>query len=378
MRTYSSRWWHLLITCSALLLAGTLVRAQEDADLPPELVHQYVGAFFSDANHGVVYADDVIIATSDGGTTWSVAYEGPFTSLFLLDLQSFWFFARGVDLNATSDGGHYFTVHAQPTYLDPHSGEQEAVSGDLFFLNATDGWTVSVANVLRTHDSGATWQATALPRGVGESHKIRMFDSQSGIAVEPRHAVIRTTDGGTTWVPVANAPKLSLLSCTGAGFCAGVAGTHGPVFVSADRGQSWTDTQAPLDLPDRDSISQVQALSPTFVAVVGSHSEMSFQAGVRPFITSRTPLPEHGPPTGLLLTWDGTQWTRLTHDSPQRLRGVSFVSPQVGWLVSNRNNLIFKTSDGGHTLTFVPDYFRQIAPPTPTFPAAEPTETPTR
>ena len=54
-----------------------------------------------------------------------------------------------------------------------------------------------------------------------------------------------------------------------------------------------------------------------------------------------------------------------------------FVDSSNGWIIGYGDNVIYKTADGGQTLQFVPDYFRQIAALTPSpAPFVLPTPTP--
>jgi photosystem II stability/assembly factor-like uncharacterized protein len=72
------------------------------------------------------------------------------------------------------------------------------------------------------------------------------------------------------------------------------------------------------------------------------------------------------PPRGFVLKWNGSTWTRFDHSEPDCFTGVHFVDENNGWLFASEHmNRIYKTTDGGRTLQFVPDYFRQLAVQTP-------------
>jgi photosystem II stability/assembly factor-like uncharacterized protein len=85
--------------------------------------------------------------------------------------------------------------------------------------------------------------------------------------------------------------------------------------------------------------------------------EMFAQGGPR--------FPTHAPAQGLVLKWDGSTWTRITHAVPNAFSGGYFVDDSNGWLLSYEHQ-IYKTTDGGQTLQLVNDYFRQLAALTPT------------
>jgi photosystem II stability/assembly factor-like uncharacterized protein len=332
-------------------------------------------------NHGYVYGERLgqcaITATSDGGASWQLRWRGAVTSAFFLDNQTFWFFAEAGDLHHTTDGGQTFE---QATVKHWGRRGPEAAYGKLSFLNQTEGW-VSSGRLLHTTDAGKNWTDTKLPDGVGDTHRIWMFSATEGLAVQEgsNPLVFRTTDGWTKGVKVSEAPPLSEdFSCTTRGVCAarGLMPQGGPVFLSRDRGQTWQDLQVPLQLPDRDEIRAVQAVNANLIVVVGTDKGYSYALDVRP-LGPRTPVPPSPPPRGIILVWQNGTWTRFTHDEPDSFAGLYFVDSAHGWLIGMNENLIYKTTDGGQTLTFVPDYFRQIfaLTPSPT-PFVLPTPTP--
>jgi len=377
----------------AMVSLARVVLAEEVPPQPPELTRTYEGVLFSDMNHGYVFgktAPTAVLATDNGGATWRLVldllYRPPtppsvlpelgqnIESVYFLDAQRFWILERSGKLYRSADSGRNLEV-LTPTYVDPRRGERTSLCGQLFFVSPPEGWTVCTTT-LKTTDGGATWTRVLGPRLEGPVHEIWMFDSKEGIGLGDEH-VFRTTDGGSTWAAVFNSSPLEQVSCTKAHFCAGLVWLHGPLLVSRDRGQTWQDTHIPLQLPDRDEISAIQALSPSSALAVGIDRGRSFEREVAPYVGTGTPPPPGPEPRAIILKLDGSTWTRITHDDPQRLTGLSFVDAQHGWLITNGDNIIYKTNDGGQTLQFVSDYFRQIAALTPTEPPLPPGPTPT-
>lgn len=375
MRTKQSLLVVILVT-AVLGCRDRVSLAELPPDLPADLRHGYHGAFFTDMAHGYVFSDNLITATEDGGLSWRLVRQGGgIESLFFLDAQTFWILYRGGEMHRTIDGGRTFAVKDQ-RFLDHAMGEQAELCGQLFFRTPTDGWTICARSLLKTSDGGQTWTPTLLPRAIYDSYQIYRFTAQEAIGVEQAHPLIRTTDGGVTWAAVPNAPQLRQLSCTPTGFCAGLRGYD--VFASTDRGQSWGDLHIPLQLPDRDTLHGIQAMIPSVVVAVGSDLGFSPRQEIDPYIGTGTPIPTHAlPPRAIVLRWDGSTWTRFTHDELEDLSGMYFIDTQHGWLTGVDENLIYKTTDGGQTLQFVPDYFRQIAALTPSpTPLVLPTPTP--
>jgi photosystem II stability/assembly factor-like uncharacterized protein len=215
--------------------------------------------------------------------------------------------------------------------------------------------------VVATVDGGSTWVPYEQPRSFGNPRTIWMFDASDGIATRQFDPPLRTATGGAEWTVVANGPQIELLSCLPTGFCAGLAGRNGPIVVSADRGATWQDTHAPLQQPDRDEIRAIQAISPTLVLAAGSDLGSSYLKDVKPLLDRGEVAPYAPGPRGLLLRWEGSAWTRTTFDDPERLVAMSFPDANHGWLVGMEDNELYKTSDGGRTVKFVPDYFRQTS-----------------
>jgi photosystem II stability/assembly factor-like uncharacterized protein len=359
--------WRIGLAVGCVVLGLPLAWASRAAgeleELPIELKRTYAGMSFSDAQHGYVHGE-AIIATADGGTTWrvvrdhlsltSAAFVGPDT-FAALDLSG--------QLLTSQDAGITVSV-STPRFREAESGELKPICGQLFLLDAQQSWALCGRYVLKS-SSGGDWLSFELPRAFGEPTRLFMFDAQAGIAVSPFRSVLQTSTGGARWSAVSNSPPVSALSCLPGGFCAALQGPQGPVFVSNDRGATWQDTQITLQLPDRDNLSAVQAVSPTLVIAVGSDFGFSYAQDVKPLADAGTPVPEMPAPRGLIMIWDGSIWTRTTHAEPRRLSALSFADAANGWLLGVGDNLIYKTADGGQTLQFVRDPFRQIAALTP-------------
>ena len=351
-----------IIGCAGWIFSAPGAMAQQPLPyVPAALRHEFTGTYFTDMSHGYVFGPDSFIATDDGGATWRVVPNVRAKPTFFLDGQTFWFFARDGGLDRTTDGGATFAAYNHPTFVDLAKQQKSPICGTLFFLTVTDGWSICGSSVLRTSDGGQTWKATLLPPALRAVYdNVHMFDAQNGIAVGRSDPAIRTTDGGGTWTAIPNAPKLAQLSCTATGFCAGLRGLHGPVLVSSDQGQSWQDTHIPLQLPDRDEIYTIQAIGSTSVVVAGDDSGFT-RNDLAPYIGKRTPVPTFGPELALLLRWNGTTWTRISHSELKTVSSAYFVDSRDGFITGYGDNVVYTTADGGQTLEFVPDYFRQIA-----------------
>jgi photosystem II stability/assembly factor-like uncharacterized protein len=164
---------------------------------------------FADANHGWAAGANRIMATSDGGHSWTRQYSGPAA-------------LRQVD-----------------------------------FTDASHGWAVGPGTLLRTTDGGATWTALSEPAAAvdgvsfvphGNGYALAA-STASGTGAAPVLAgttgtysggtLLRTTDGGTTWQPLRGTPADPQSACFTSA-ANGYLGTPGRIWRTSDGGQSWS------------------------------------------------------------------------------------------------------------------------------------------
>ncbi|MBI1817097.1 MAG: hypothetical protein HYR72_19145 [Deltaproteobacteria bacterium] len=341
---------------------------------------------------GYVFGGGTIIGTEDGGATWRLVLDLPggasdkaigVEALYAADSQKLWVLTTRGTLYRSNDGGRRFDV-SRPTYSGTGRlrGQPDSldVCGSLQFVTDELGWA-ACTSLVKTTDGGTTWSAMSLAPALGSVDEMWMFDANEGIGITstnlPKGAA-RTTDGGTTWTAVPNAPAMSHVSCTKGGFCAGLGPYHDfSVFVSRDHGATWQDLNLPWLRPDQDNFSAIQAIDPSSVAVVGRDEGDSYARDVKPYLDAGQPAP---PPVaqerGLLMKWDGATWKRTTYDQPRLVTAMYFVDALHGWLIGeatcehdlfgpDHNYSLYKTTDGGQTLSYVANYFEQIAALTP-------------
>lgn len=167
--------------------------------VPPLAAVQFVSA-----RQGWVAGSGRILATSDGGRTWTRQYGGP-ESLYQVD-----------------------------------------------FISGTHGWAVGPNAVLATADGGKVW--TSLPEPCTPVRSVHFVTPDLGYAVAGGSGVrldggvpattgagtlLMTTDGGRNWQPVPGAPAQAQTVCFSSP-SDGFLGTPGRVWRSADGGRHWT------------------------------------------------------------------------------------------------------------------------------------------
>jgi photosystem II stability/assembly factor-like uncharacterized protein len=165
---------------------------------------------FTDSGHGWVAGAGRIMATSDGGASWTRQYAGPadLDQVDFIDGEHGWA-AGGGSLLRTTDGGASWTTLAEPC-----QGELSSVH----FVSPAVGYAVAAKGSAQTagQPSPGGQDTTAL----GGS-------------------LLRTSNGGATWSPVTSAPADPQSACFGTADD-GYLGTPAHIWRTTDGGQHWT------------------------------------------------------------------------------------------------------------------------------------------
>jgi len=164
---------------------------------------------FVDPGHGWVAGAGRIMATGDGGGSWTRQYAGPadLDQVDFIDGEHGWA-AGGDTLLRTVDGGGTWTPLAEPC-----QGELSSVH----FVSPALGYAVAAP---ATATAGNLPPAALYTQSLGGS-------------------LLRTTDGGATWTPVAGAPANAQSACF-ANADDGYLGTPARIWRTTDGGQHWT------------------------------------------------------------------------------------------------------------------------------------------
>jgi len=212
--------------------------------------------------HGIVLLSD------DEGKTYRQARQVPvsatLSAVAFIDDKRGWVVGQWGAILATSDGGETWSKQRMDTAVD-----QPLFS--VHFMNDHDGIAVGLwSMLLQTHDGGKTWTKTTLPKppdgGKADRNLYHVFADQKGalyISAE-QGIVLKSTDGGANWDYLATGGKGSLWS--------GVAMTDGRIVVggllgslsqSSDGGTTWQ----PLKAETKSSITNLVATGKGLVAV---------------------------------------------------------------------------------------------------------------
>ena len=189
---------------------GTLIRTEDagatwtkvplppDMKLPPDVADVVepgdvvlYAATFADAEHGWAVGEfGVILATTDGGSTWHPQTSPIETSLFgvsFADAQRGWAVGIESTLLTTTDGGTSW----QKTAVETPKGFAIALYD--VQVRGNYGWAVgNNGYLLNSKDAGATWQLVKVPLQMGSAwlRGITLFPDGRGVIVGARGLVL--------------------------------------------------------------------------------------------------------------------------------------------------------------------------------------------
>lgn len=279
------------------------------------------GIQFIGPENGWVWSDHLVVGTSNGGRTWSRFYKG--TKILVTLSMATAQVGYAVLGNNSQANGLYVTHDAGRQWQHMASPFTPLTTA---FFNANIGWAVSQHKVWKTIDGGKKWTP---------SHT---FASPLPVA-----ARIRLAGTNAVWVMLLGGSGMSQTSYT---------------VLSHTVGQGWTvraakSTAGAGPAPDANGATpNGPGLAPGPLFAVNPN--IAYLAGG---------VPADG--FGTTSIWStqsqGAAWN--PYSSVYGLNGIpgprslSFVTPQVGWLVTGAGNTtVFQTVDSGRT-------WHQIFPP---------------
>jgi photosystem II stability/assembly factor-like uncharacterized protein len=218
---------------------GTILRSTDNSgSWQAENSHSIAtltGVSFADAQHGwAVGHDALILATPDGGTTWTKQWQGENLSDSFLDVLAL-------------DARHIIAVGAYGLFVSTTDGgrtwARRKIEADDYHLNRiTRGPTGTLylagehGTLLRSRDGGVTW--AGIPTEYeGSFYGLLPLDAHTLIAYGLRGRVFRSTNDGETWTAIeTNETALLATAVTFNGGTLALAGSVRGILVSTDAG----------------------------------------------------------------------------------------------------------------------------------------------
>lgn len=165
-------------------------------ELPVSYDGKLLDVAFWDENVGVAVGENgLILKTQDGGNTWVQIPSGSVKPLLSVEISN------ENRILATSEGGEIlFSINKGDTWAKISSGTNQSLN-DLSFINTDTAYVAGNQGViLRTYDGGNQW--ATLNSGLSSNlNGIAFSTPLIGYAVGDVGNILKTLDGGDTWLP---------------------------------------------------------------------------------------------------------------------------------------------------------------------------------
>lgn len=174
----------------------------------------------------------IIMATTDGGVTWTRQQSGTDNTLYSVIFVSpgrGWIVGHGGTILSTEDGG--------ATWTQQQSGTGDDLSS-VTFVSSEGGWAVGdFGTILSTKNSGATWTQQMGGMNV-ELISVFFYSLEHGWAVEIGRTIHSTVNSGATWTQQNGTGVLwsVTFSSPQRGWAVGDSGT---ILSTEDGGANW-------------------------------------------------------------------------------------------------------------------------------------------
>jgi len=249
-----------------IFLFGTLAGCtggRGKAPKPPPNMYKITGANLNTVetagvnNIWVAGSHAAIYHTMDGGKNWSrqsSPIDNLICSIDFIDENRGW--AAGIygTMLHTEDGGK--------TWVQQNTGTKEHFFG-ICFVNQSQGWAAgSMGTILHTVDGGKTWAAQREPEDKN-FNALCFINETTGWVVGEFGTVLHTADGGKSWVRQKPAPLFLQekdpwadppLALYGVKFIDSskgwIVGMHGVLLRTEDGGETWIDQRGSLNVTD--------------------------------------------------------------------------------------------------------------------------------
>ena len=300
--------------------------------------------YFTDNQNGLVVGDNgLILVTTDGGTTWGridTTMRPPGAGQRAGGRPGAGGGGRpGAGGGPPGAGGGPPGAGGGPP-AGMFGGGAPAPLYHIYFINESVGYIIGGrATILKTEDGGKTWDrkraVSDTPGRDGRPGRMRanlmgiqMISETIGFIAGSENTILKTTDGGETWVGSSERARVGETrnNLEGIWFVSPttgwVIGSFGTLMQTTDGGETWEKLNPGFD----NNLFGIHFLDETTGWICGQE--------------------------GLILhtTDGGATWNQQKTESYDDLHDITFVDNMVGWAVGGFNSVLH-TTDGGKTWT---------------------------
>ncbi|MEX0780034.1 MAG: YCF48-related protein [Balneolales bacterium] len=315
---------------------------EEQNVAPDEGISNIDDVQFADINNGWAFGQKsieveehiyhdyiVVLKTSDGGETWDYKYirgnNSNYQSLFYLDTDHGWLFDNNKILKTTDSGGSW----------EKHYQGMDSYFLSLHFTDENTGWAAGGETIKHTTDGGNTWEVQ-YSNAASYMESIHFVDENTGWAVGERDngsddyaLVLHTTDGGETWTEQENDTDDYYGSGLGGvhfisetiGWAVGYYDTSydsfGLILTTANGGETWETIEV------NDDLKKIIFADEMTGWILGEHIVLNTTDG-------------------------GNTWKDQLKEDDHYFEDIYLLDEQNAWVVSEEG-AIFYTADGGET-----------------------------
>jgi photosystem II stability/assembly factor-like uncharacterized protein len=267
-------------------------------------------------------------------------------SVSFVDSSNGWLIAGGTGITMhTSDGG--------TSWESQDSGVRDYFR-TVFFIDHNHGWLGGVNTyglIMRTTDGGKIWAKSPTPY-LGAFHYVQFFDQNNGYVAAERNYVLRTTDGGLSWIN----SFVSLSQIGGMFFFSPSAGfvVARGLFRTTDSGLSWQQLSS-FGLADLGDLYFTDSLNGWFASQFNGISRTTDGGVSWQPLTDRISLqslsfPERGfgwafGTAGIYASSDSGKTWNMQSNLPQITQG-KMLSRTLGYACGGFG-FVYRTTDGG-------------------------------
>ncbi|HYZ29165.1 MAG TPA: YCF48-related protein [Thermoleophilaceae bacterium] len=320
-------------------------------------------AWFLDAQNGFAVGPDTLLATADGGKTWTPRPAGTgqdLTGIRCIDTKTCLLTtANGDKLLRTADGGQ------TATQITPSSQAIYAAA----FNSPTRVTAVGLGGATVVSDDGGVNYLQISSDIGGEYQGLQAGPTPStAFALGKRGSLAATTDSGATWRTLAVPTSHDIVSVSFATPDTGYAlDNAGGLFKTTNAGKTWQT----LDTGTASAPSSIAAPAPDVVVIVAPGGIYRGQGAAQPQrvggkAVARAGLDTVGGRPKLLFAYGsnrrqiftsttrGKTWTAVK--LPKKVRvgygagAADFVTAKIGFVIDTRNR-VWKTRNGGKAWT---------------------------
>ena len=169
----------------------------------PDLSKSIYGIDFLTPEKGFASClDGKILSTTDGGNSWQMLQMGRWFHLYSVD-----YYSDTLALTVGGDGYAYGMIHrfGAAGFWQPIDTFPFALK-DVQIVSPTVAYACGYGAILKTEDSGFTWQYTSAENDFFSA--IHFLTPDLGYAVGRTGTILKTQNGGTTWEKLRNGNTL--------------------------------------------------------------------------------------------------------------------------------------------------------------------------